>query len=256
MNVKKALLSVFLLLMLLNLAQIAQNYYLTQSLSSREQLVDELAAKLYDTALEYQASLSEIRKKDEKLKEQEAQLLEAARKIIALERNKEWIYVLGVSEGRGVVLKLFVERSPGEGRILVDTKNVLLETDVQSAMRNSLAAAQNLTGVKIKDDIVFTISNPLEGNIVLTGESAGAAMAIGILALIEDKEIRKDVVITGTITRDGKITLVSQIESKAQAAKEAGAKTLLVPEGQKIELTGLTIIEVNDLAEAKKYMLY
>jgi predicted S18 family serine protease len=240
----RPLVLVFLLLMVLNLAQVAQNHYLFQSLASKDELVEELTVKLNE--------------KEKELREQEERLLEAERKIIALERNKKWIYALGVSEGRGIAIKLYVERSPGEGRILVDTKNVLLETDVQSAMRNALAAAQNLTGIEVKEDIVFTVVNPLPDSIVLTGESAGAAMAIAIVALIENKDIKKNVVITGAVTRNGKIVKVSQIESKAQAALEAGAEILLVPKGQSIgiSLEGLKIVEVESLAEAREYMLY
>lgn len=247
---------VFILLMVLNIAQVALNYHLLDNLTSTQDRVVSLTEELQRTAVEYSSLLEEVNVKDRELREKEERLQEVERKIVSLERDKKWIHVLGVTDGEGVALKLYVEKRPGSGRILVDIKNTLLETDLQSAALNSLAAAENLTGVKIEEDIVFTMSSPLEGDIVLTGESAGAAMAIAIVALIEDREINENAVITGAVTARGKILSVSQVLSKAQAAKNAGADTLLVPEGQgrDVDIPGLRVVEVKTLEEALKYV--
>jgi predicted ATP-dependent protease len=248
---------IFILLMALNLAQVILNYSLLDNLAFKEEAVMGLAEELQKTSAGYSSLLEEVGRKDEALMEQQKKLQEAERKIVSLGTEKKWIYALGVTEGRGMALKLYVEKRPGEGRILVDIKNTLLETDLQGAALNSLSAAQNLTGAEIRDDIVFTMRSPLKGELILTGESAGAAMAIAIVALLEDREIRKDVVITGAVTRTGKIRKVSQIESKAQAAREAGAKVLLVPKGQgrDVNIPGLRLVEVGTLEEALGYML-
>jgi predicted S18 family serine protease len=49
---------------------------------------------------------------------------------------------------------------------------------------------------------------------------------------------------------------VSQIEKKSDAAKNIGARLLLVPKGQGSELNGIEVIEVANLSEASKHMLY
>jgi predicted S18 family serine protease len=261
MDVRKALWTVFILLMFLNLIQITQNFYLTQGLLNREAKIEALTGDLSELSIEYQASIDELSEKKEELTHAEARLVEAQQKIIALdqatEKKKRGVYTLGVTDGRGVALKLTVEVERGDGRLLADTKNVLLETDVQGAMRSAFLAAQNATGAEMRNaDFIFTIANTLEENVVLTGGSAGAAMAIALVALVDDKKIRDDVVITGAITRDGRIMKVSQIEKKAEAAKNVGAKLLLVPKDQGAELDGIEVIEVANLSEAMKYLLY
>lgn len=248
---------VFLMLMALNVAQVALNYHLMDSLESSQDRVVQLTEKLQEATTAYSSLLKDAESKETELRQKETELREAERKIVSLGSDKKWIYVLGVTEGKGVALKLSVEKRPGDGSVLVDVRNNLFETDLQNAALNSLAAAENLTGAKINDDIVFTMTTPLKGDIVLKGESAGAAMAITIIALIEDREIRENTVITGAITTSGKILSVSQIDSKARAAREAGADTLLVPEGQgrDVEIPGLRIVEVKTLDEALKYIL-
>lgn len=248
---------VFILLMVLNIAQAALNYRLLDDLAATQDRVVSLTEELQKSAVEYSYLLEEVDVKEGELRDKEKRLREVERRIVSLERDKKWIHVLGVTDGEGVALKLYVEKRPGSGRILVDIKNTLLETDLQSAALNSMAAAENLTGVKVKEDIVFTMSSALDGDIVLTGESAGAAMAIAIVALIEDREINEKAVITGAVTATGKILSVSQVLSKAQAAKDVGADTLLVPEGQgrDVDIPGLRVVEVKTLEEALKYVL-
>lgn len=249
---------VFLLLIVLNLAQLALNYHLLDNLTSKQRVVLELTERLQDTSGSYSLLLEEVKKKDEVIEEQRRKLREAERKIVSVGGVQKEIYVLGVTGGRGIALKLLVEKRPGDGRILVDIKDTFLEMNLQEAALNSLAAAEKYTGQKVKDDVVFTLLNPLKESIVLTGESAGAAIAIAIVSLIEGRDIRRDVVITGAVTPAGKILRVSQIDLKAQAAHEAGAKLLLVPKGQskEVKVQGLKVVEVETLQDALSYALY
>lgn len=261
MDVKKVLGAVFILLMFLNLVQIAQNFYLTQGVLQRHAEILELKEGLLSLHGEYQAAASELGKKQEELNNLEADLAKAQVKIItldkALEKKQKQIYTLGVTDGRGVAMKLTVEMEKGTGRLLADTKNIFFETDVQGTMRSAFLAARNLTGAEMSsEDFTFTIVNPLEGNVVITGESAGAAMAVALVALVEGKNIRDDAAITGLITRDGGIGKVSQIEKKAIAAENAGVKLLLVPPTQGLEVEGLEVKEVANLSEASELLLY
>jgi predicted S18 family serine protease len=252
----KPLYLVFVLLMALNLAQAALNQQLLEDLTSARELAEELAAQIQEAAAGYSLLVKEVGRLREELREKE-KTLEAERRTVSL-GNRKAIYVLGVTDSQGIALKLLVEKNPGGGRVLVDIKHAILETDLQGAALNSLAAAENLLGEKIVDDIVFTVDNPLNSSIVLTGESAGAAMAVAIVALEEGREIRENVVITGGVTRSGKILVVSQLGTKAAAARAAGADTLLVPRGQGRDLgvPGLRVVEVGTLEEAVERILY
>lgn len=258
MRQMKPLYYVFVLLMALNVAQAALNQQLMEDLTSARERATELAARAHEMVASHSQLREEIGRLREELVMKEKKRQHAERKIISLGGDKTAIYVLGVTDNEGIALKLLVEKNPGEGRVLVDIKHAILETDLQGAALNSLAAAQNLLGEEIRDDIVFTVDNPLNSSIVLTGESAGAAMAVAIVALAQGREIRDNMVITGGITGSGKILVVSQLATKASAARAAGADTFLVPKGQgrNLNIPGLRVVEVETLEEAVKYMVY
>ena len=64
------------------------------------------------------------------------------------------------------------------------------------------------------------------------GPSAGAALAVATIAAIEQKSVKSDVAITGTIESNGSIGQIGGVLEKADAAGQAGIKLFLVPKGQ------------------------
>ena len=131
------------------------------------------------------------------------------------------------SEGAGVNTILTVEAMPGSGRTLTDIDNLLFWADTQHSMRVARRVAENFTGKKVEDyDIVYTIQANAS---LIGGPSAGAALAITTIAALENKNLKKNVMITGGINHDGTISPVSSILEKAQAAKKTGATLFLVP---------------------------
>lgn len=101
------------------------------------------------------------------------------------------------------------------------------------------------------------------------GPSAGAAMAVGFLAVLRGDPILRGVALTGTLQPEGRIGPVGSIPDKVRAAAREGYRTILVPQGQLdqgplsdprwnlnglgMEL-GLTIKEVATIAEAYALM--
>jgi len=194
------------------------------------------------------------------------------------------IYVPAVdSEGKGVATVLKVGIKPGDGKVLVDVNNILFWLDTQQSIQTAKRVAEEVTKVDLsKFDLIYSLEN-INASVV-EGPSAGAALTIATIAAIEGKELTTKVMITGTINPDGSIGPVGGIIPKAQAAKEIGATTFLVPEGQgtqvnyvpeekceqmgyftfcttiykkKIEnvgkSVGIDVIEVKDIREAMKY---
>jgi len=194
------------------------------------------------------------------------------------------IYVPAVdSEGKGVATVLKVGIKPGDGKVLVDVNNILFWLDTQQSIQTAKRVAEEVTKVDLsKFDLIYSLEN-INASVV-EGPSAGAALTIATIAVIEGKELTTKVMITGTINPDGSIGPVGGIIPKAQAAKEIGATTFLVPEGQgtqvnyvpeekceqmgyftfcttiykkKIEnvgkSVGIDVIEVKDIREAMKY---
>jgi hypothetical protein len=64
------------------------------------------------------------------------------------------------------------------------------------------------------------------------GPSAGAAMAVGFIALFKGDHIQRGIALTGTIEPGGQIGPVGSIPDKIRAAVREGYRTVLVPSGQ------------------------
>ena len=133
------------------------------------------------------------------------------------------------SNGEGVMGNLTVKLIPGNNNVLINT-NPFLETDIQYSVNKAVAVAKMKTNYHYDKDFIFDFR---AGNAQLIGGgSAGAAETIATIAAIENKNLKKDAVITGTINLDGTIGRVGGIIEKAKAVGEAGYKYFLIPEGQ------------------------
>lgn len=65
------------------------------------------------------------------------------------------------------------------------------------------------------------------------GPSAGVTMATALLSLVIGKPVTKGIAMTGELTLTGRILSVGGIKEKIIAAKRAGIKTLIFPEGNR-----------------------
>lgn len=131
------------------------------------------------------------------------------------------------SQGEGVTTTLNVEVMPGSGRVLLDINDLLFWSDTEHSMRIARLVAGNITRVDVeKVDIVYSINANAS---TIGGESAGAALTIATIAALQNKTINDKIMITGTINHDGSIGPIAGVLAKAQASKQIGATTLLVP---------------------------
>lgn len=131
------------------------------------------------------------------------------------------------SKGNGVMTLLVVEAVPGSGRTLVDIDNLLFWGDTQHSIRIAKNVAGNITGIDVNDyDLVY---NVYANASVIGGESAGAALVLATISVLQNRTLRQDVIITGTINHDGTIGPVQAILPKAKAAKANNATLFLVP---------------------------
>jgi uncharacterized protein len=145
------------------------------------------------------------------------------------------------SDGPGVICGLTVTIRPGTGRIFTDTRP-LIGLDFQDSERIAVKVASKLTDVSLNEngglvgaDVFFAVLPPAEGSVTIQavdGPSAGAAMTVATIAAIENKRVKENVIVTGTIREDGSIGPVGGIFEKAQAANDYGAELFLVPRGQ------------------------
>ena len=130
-------------------------------------------------------------------------------------------------KGNGVITLLVVEAIPGSGRTLVDIDNLLFWADTQHSIRIAKNVAINVSGIDAtKYDLVYNIYADAS---VIGGESAGAAITIATIAVLQNESLKEDVIITGTVNHDGTIGLVKGILPKAKVAKQVNAVLFLVP---------------------------
>ncbi|MFH1376137.1 MAG: S16 family serine protease [Candidatus Woesearchaeota archaeon] len=139
------------------------------------------------------------------------------------------------NEGNGVYTKLGVKIEEGSGNTLVDIDSLLFWVDTQNSIRMAKLVAEETTGINTENyDITYIINADAS---LIGGESAGSALTIATIAALQNKELRDDVMITGTVNHDGSIGPIGGVLQKAQAAKSAEVKTLLVPLLQSREVT-------------------
>ena len=160
----------------------------------------------------------------------------------------------------GVIGKVHVEVKEGNGNVLVNT-NPFVESTTQYSVREAVKVAENYTNINIANsDIIvyFDINGTLIG-----GPSAGAAITSATIAAIENKEVRQDAAITGTIEEGGRIGQVGGVFEKAVAAEENGMELFLMAKGQgvyeqrikKEEIFGFTFVRVySTQINLKEYM--
>lgn len=103
----------------------------------------------------------------------------------------------------------------------------------------------------------------LQGGIPKEGPSAGLAFAVGILSALMQRPVRNDVAITGEITLHGNILGVGGVAQKIVAAREAGARKVIIPKENEREVCelppevcqSLQILFVEKAEEALKEVL-
>lgn len=150
--------------------------------------------------------------------------------VITGERVIEMLVPAVDESGNGAMAKLVTRIrpaiSPGYGMMLVSINDALAQYDTQLSARIAARAAEQYTGTDLEDfDIIYSI---IVDASVIEGPSAGAAMAITVVAALENKTIADDVTITGTIEEDGKIGPAGSIKGKARASRDNNLSVFLV----------------------------
>ena len=138
----------------------------------------------------------------------------------------------------GEIMFIEATRMAGTGRTTVTGQ-------LGDVMRESVTAAYSYVRSKASDleidDRVFTehdihIHFPA-GAIPKDGPSAGVAIATCIASVMAERPVRHDVAMTGEITLRGKVLSVGGIKEKLMAAQRANIKTVVLPEGNRRDLT-------------------
>ncbi len=143
------------------------------------------------------------------------------------------ILAVSVQKHQGLVGYANVDIRPSEdneGRILIET-NPFVEPDTQYSANTAVKVAENITNITMDNkEVIFSFDT---GSLVIGGPSAGAAMALLTISALTGRQIKDGVMITGTISPDGRIGQIGNVIEKSDAAGMNKTKILLVPPGQR-----------------------
>ena len=149
---------------------------------------------------------------------------------------------------QGSVADLYLEIRPGNGGVYIDTFP-LTRIDTQISTRFAKEYACKEVGIDCsRNDFFYTIK--AESTLV-GGPSAGSAIAVLTLAMLNNWELNQDMAITGTINSGGLIGPVGGLREKIDAAAGSGIKAILIPAGEKLLDGENFTIDIDEYAKQK-----
>ncbi|MBU0661989.1 MAG: S16 family serine protease [Candidatus Diapherotrites archaeon] len=184
-----------------------------------------------------------------------------------LENGSMKIYAV-TSDGKGLASGLNLEITSGNGKVWSSVEP-LVGTTTQNAERIAVEVAKNYSGEVMNHDYKFSIESDAS---LVEGPSAGAAMALLVISMLQGNELPNDLSITGTISRQGNVGTVGGVFEKTKEASQTGIKLFMIPRGEakqtvKVENIvrsinllefapqewGITVVEVGTIDDVLKY---
>ena len=197
--------------------------------------------------------------------------------VSAEEGHMQLLAVRETADGvGGSIADVYLRIEPGSGQVFLDTFP-LTRTDTQISTRFAKQIACDYLDEHCgRYDFFYTIR---ADSSIIAGPSAGAALSLLTISLLEGIELDESMSITGTINSGGLIGYVGGIKAKVEAAADVGLSTVLIPQGERFvdddengsffsegnasngtidviaygESLGVAVIEVSDLDEALAY---
>lgn len=152
------------------------------------------------------------------------------------------VFGLGVSSYIGSVIEFEGKKFPnkeGKGKVRF---NETAGSMAKDSVFNAMTVVKEYTGLPLEN---YDFHINIIGGGKVDGPSAGTAITLLIISLLEDKEIRQNVAITGEISINGEVKPVGGIVEKIYGAIQAGMKKVLIPEGNKEDIPeNVTEIEI------------
>ncbi|MDD5340262.1 MAG: hypothetical protein PHV13_03355 [Candidatus ainarchaeum sp.] len=171
-------------------------------------------------------------------------------------------YVPAVMGEDGGLVNVTVSLVPGHGGAFA-TVEPLTAVSTQESIAQAVSYAYELSG-KWGCDALVSFMTPERASYV-EGPSAGAALAVMTYALLENRTMRQDAIITGTIDEGGGVGGVGGLYEKATGAAQKGAKYFITPTESFYEVLllrgveeeyGLKVLQARNVSELIGFMIY
>ena len=144
------------------------------------------------------------------------------------------------TEVGGELLNIEVTIVPGKGNFTVTGKlGEVMQESTRAAMSYARSRGNRLgLDRNFYQKIDIHVHVP-EGAQPKDGPSAGIAMATAILSGLIQKEVRRDLAMTGEITLRGRVLPIGGLKEKILAAHRGGVKTVLIPKENEKDLVDI-----------------
>jgi ATP-dependent Lon protease len=165
----------------------------------------------------------------------------------------------------GEILNIEVVTVPGTGKIQVTGKLGEVMQESAKAALSYVRSISHRIGVDhewySKNDIHIHVP---EGATPKDGPSAGITMATALTSAVTNIPVKQDVAMTGEITLRGRVLPIGGLKEKILAAKQAGVKTVVIPQKNEKDLdkvpqeikSGLTIVPCTETEDVLKTALH
>ncbi len=150
-------------------------------------------------------------------------------------------YVPAVVGNGGGMVNITIRLAPGSGEVF-STVDPNLGIMTQDSLTEAIAYARSMSGNTQQCDMLITFATDPKAEF-LDGPSAGAALTVMSYALLENKTLRNDAIITGSIERDGSVGPVGGLYEKAKQAAERNAGYFITPTENFYEMLLLNSLE-------------
>ncbi|KMZ55643.1 endopeptidase La [Dorea sp. D27] len=164
----------------------------------------------------------------------------------------------------GDTLQIEVNIMPGEGDILLTGQ---LGDVMKESARTGISYIRSVSSEYDIEESFFKehdihIHIP-EGAVPKDGPSAGITMATAMISAVTGRKVRADAAMTGEITLRGRVLPIGGLKEKLLAAKNAGIRTVVIPQENQVDLEdisneitkGLEILPVSHMNEVLKIAL-
>ncbi len=215
-----------------------------------------ILADAYSLALQRGESHVVIRKEDILEVAQVSRLYQFVTKKASDTSIRGHVFGLGVAGFLGSVIEIeavaFTAHAKGKGTVRF---NETAGSMAKDSVFNAASVLRRLTGKDIRD---YDIHINVIGGGNIDGPSAGTAILAAIMSAITGRKIRQDTAVTGEISLEGRVRPVGGVVEKAYGARQAGIKTLVIPQENAHDIPdgylGLDIHPVETAKEAFGYI--
>ena len=164
----------------------------------------------------------------------------------------------------GEVLNIEVITMPGHGKIEITGK---LGDVMQESAKTALSFVRSISS-KLRIDPKWYDENDIhihvpEGAVPKDGPSAGITLTTAICSAVANISVRQDIAMTGEVTLRGRVLPIGGLKEKMLGAKQAGIKTIIIPEKNAKDLEeipkeikdGMTVYPCFHVEEVLKHAL-